>query len=88
MLPGPYMKRHSSLLWFSLSLFFCCRFPADAHEHISHASKIPTIIYYDRAGNVKAVGAEAVQETIYRVARTEHWVKAEWYGSRFQALRI
>ncbi|KIM40826.1 hypothetical protein M413DRAFT_27963 [Hebeloma cylindrosporum] len=57
------------------------RFPADAHEHISHASKIPTIIYYDRAGNVKAVGAEAVQEAIYRVARSENWVKAEWYGS-------
>ena len=55
-----------------------CRFPA--HEYISGASKIPTIIYYDRAGNVKAVGAEAVKEGIYEIAEEEHWVKAEWYG--------
>jgi len=52
------------------------RFPADAHEHISHASKIPTVIYCDRAGNLKAVGAQAVQDGIYRLSRTEIWVKA------------
>jgi hypothetical protein len=53
------------------------RFPAN--EYISGASKIPTIIYYDRAGNVKAVGAEAVKEGIYEIAEDEHWVKAVWY---------
>jgi hypothetical protein len=37
------------------------------------------IIYYDRAGNVKAVGAEAVKEGIYETAEDEHLVKAEWY---------
>ena len=33
------------------------------HEHISGASKIPTVIYYDRSGKVgvaDAVGAEAM----------------------------
>jgi hypothetical protein len=45
-------------------------------------------MYYDRAGTMRVAGAEAAQEAIYRVARTEHWVKAEWYGSRLQALRI
>jgi hypothetical protein len=55
-----------------------CRFPA--HEYISGASKIPTIIYYDCVGNVKAVGAEAVKEGIYEIAEEKHWVKAEWYG--------
>jgi len=54
------------------------RFPA--HEHISGASKIPTIIYYDRAGEVRAVGAEAMQEGIYEIAEDENWVKAEWWG--------
>jgi hypothetical protein len=54
-----------------------CSFPAN--EYISGASKIPTVIYYDRAGNVKAVGAEAVTEGIYEIAEDEHWVKAEWY---------
>jgi hypothetical protein len=57
----------------------CCRFPA--HEYVSGAAKIPTIIYYDRAGNVKAVGAEAVREGIRETAEDEHWVKAEWYVS-------
>ena len=53
-----------------------CRFPA--HEHISGASKIPTVIYYDRSGKVRAVGAEAMKEGIYEVAEDENWVKAEW----------
>ena len=52
------------------------RFPA--HEHISGASKIPTIIYYDLGGNVRAVGAEAMREGIYEIAEDENWVKAEW----------
>jgi len=55
-----------------------CRFPAQ--EYISGASKIPTIIYYDRAGNVKAVGAEAVKEGIFETAEDQDWVKAEWYA--------
>lgn len=52
------------------------RFPA--HEYTSGASKILTIIYYDRTGKVMAVGAEAVKEGIYETATDEHWVKAEW----------
>jgi len=56
-----------------------CRFPAN--EYVSGASKIPTIIYYDRAGNIRAVGAEAVKEGIYEIVEDEHWVKAEWYVS-------
>ena len=55
------------------------RFPAQ--EKITGASKIPTIIYYDQTGNVRAVGAEAVREGIYDLAEEENWVKAEWYGA-------
>ena len=51
------------------------RFPA--HDH-GGASKIPTIIYYDLGGNVRAVGAEAMREGIYEIAEDENWVKAEW----------
>ena len=46
---------------------------------MSEAPKIPTIICYDRAGNVKAIGAEAIKEGIYKIAEENHWVKAEWY---------
>ena len=53
-----------------------CRFPAQ--EYISGASKIPTVIYYDLSGKVKAVGAEAMKESNYLAAEDEHWVKAEW----------
>ena len=65
----------SSLLYHQL-LSYGCRFPAQ--EHISGASKIPTVIYYDRSGRVKAVGAEAMKEGFYLVAEDENWVKAEW----------
>ena len=53
-----------------------CRFPAQ--EHVSGASKIPTVIYYDLSGKVRAVGAEATEESIDVVAQDENWVKAEW----------
>ncbi|KAH9485815.1 Heat shock 70 kDa protein 12B [Psilocybe cubensis] len=53
------------------------RFPA--HEHISGASKIPTVIYYDRKGVVRAVGAEAMREGIFETAAEENWIKAEWF---------
>ena len=52
------------------------RFPA--HDHISGASKIPTIIYYDRNGDVKAVGAEALRDGVQEQAEDEQWVKVEW----------
>ena len=53
-----------------------CRFPA--HEHISGASKIPTVIYYDWTGKVRAAGAEAMKDGIYEIAKVENWIKAEW----------
>ena len=62
------------------------RFPA--HEYISGASKIPTVIYYDCAGNVKAVGAEAVEEGISEIAEDELWVKAEWYAISIFSLAV
>ena len=52
------------------------RFPAQ--ETISGASKIPTIIYYDKNGQVKAVGAEATKDGIYETAMDQGWIKAEW----------
>ena len=48
------------------------RFPA--HEHISGASKTPTIIYCEQAGNFRAIGADALQEGIYEIAEDENWV--------------
>jgi hypothetical protein len=52
------------------------RFPCQ--EQVGGNSKIPTIIYYDAAGNVRAVGAEAVKEGLEEIVEAEGWTKAEW----------
>ena len=36
-------------------------------------------MYYDRNGQVRAVGAEALSEEIYETAEDEMWIKAEWF---------
>ena len=46
--------------------------------HVFGAPKIPTVIYYDQRGKVKAVGAEAMNESKYEIIEKEKWVKAEW----------
>ncbi|KAF8959248.1 hypothetical protein BDZ97DRAFT_1402193 [Flammula alnicola] len=53
------------------------RFPAQ--EKTGGTSKIPTIIYYDRSGTVRAVGAEAAREGVCEEAADNQWVKAEWF---------
>ena len=45
---------------------------------ITGTSKIPTVIYYDMSGKVRAVVAEAMDEGIYETAEDENWVKTEW----------
>lgn len=55
------------------------RFPAQ--DSASGASKIPTIVYYDAFGNVRAVGAEATRPGIDIEAAEQGWVKAEWCAS-------
>ena len=52
---------------------------------ISGASKIPTIIYYDQEGKVRAVGAEATKDGIFEAAEDGQWVKAEW-SVHFQSI--
>ncbi|KAF8989882.1 hypothetical protein BDQ17DRAFT_1288292 [Cyathus striatus] len=53
------------------------RFPAQ--EHVGGDSKIPTILYYDLDGNIRAAGAEAMKEGIEDMAEEEEWAKAEWF---------
>lgn len=53
------------------------RFPAQ--EAVGGDSKIPTELYYDAGGNVRAVGAEAIRDGVEELATEEVWEKAEWY---------
>ncbi|KAG6864533.1 hypothetical protein C0991_008908 [Blastosporella zonata] len=52
------------------------RFPAQ--EHVGGDCKIPTIIYYDNDGNVRAIGAEALKANLASMVEEEGWTKAEW----------
>ncbi|KAK0434130.1 hypothetical protein EV421DRAFT_1356533 [Armillaria borealis] len=49
------------------------RFPAQ--ENAGGDAKIPTILYYDQSGDLKAAGAEALDENVIRSAEDEGWVK-------------
>jgi len=46
-------------------------------EHVAGSYKIPTIMYYDPHGDVKAAGAEAEGNAIIDLAEDEGWTKAE-----------
>ncbi len=52
------------------------RYPAQ--QKVGGDSKIPTIIYYDAQGDVKAVGAEAIDEAFLEKAEDEGYTKVEW----------
>ena len=52
-------------------------------EQITGMSKIPSVLYYDQRGKVRAVGAEALREGIYETAEDEMWIKCEWLVFNF-----
>ena len=41
-------------------------------------AKVPSVLYYDRDGNFRAAGSEALAESVIEVALAEGWTKAEW----------
>ncbi|KAL0574098.1 hypothetical protein V5O48_007857 [Marasmius crinis-equi] len=42
-------------------------------------SKIPSVIYYDRNGQVQAIGAEAIQDSFIEKAEEEEYTAVEWF---------
>ncbi|KIJ14488.1 hypothetical protein PAXINDRAFT_79056 [Paxillus involutus ATCC 200175] len=53
------------------------RYPAQ--EHVKGDNMIPSILYYDQQGVVRAIGAETSQPHIIEQAEEENWVKLEWW---------
>ncbi|KAJ3733982.1 hypothetical protein DFJ43DRAFT_1131008 [Lentinula guzmanii] len=45
----------------------------------SGASKIPSVLYYDSVGVLRAVGAETLLESTIEQAEDEQWTKVEWF---------
>ncbi|KIK40952.1 hypothetical protein CY34DRAFT_24556 [Suillus luteus UH-Slu-Lm8-n1] len=62
------------------------RYPAQ--EHVGGDSKIPSILYYDLHGDVRAVGAEALQEHVIEQAEDEGWVKLAWWKLHIHAKHL
>ncbi|KAG6334775.1 hypothetical protein ID866_4308 [Astraeus odoratus] len=53
------------------------KFPAQ--EHVGGDNKIPSVMYYDGEGKIRAIGAETQQPHIIEEAVKEGWVKLEWW---------
>jgi molecular chaperone DnaK (HSP70) len=71
-----FVIQHTCFIAYSTNI----RYPAQ--EHSGGNSKIPSILYYDSNGTVRAIGAEARQEHIIERAEEEGWMKLEWFVFR------
>ncbi|KAI9572596.1 hypothetical protein HD554DRAFT_2014396 [Boletus coccyginus] len=46
---------------------------------VSDEAKVPSLLYYDKSGNVRAAGAEVLTESVVKAALTEGWTRAECF---------
>ena len=53
------------------------RFPGQLR--VSGDSKIPSILYYDQYGVVRAAGADALLESRLAQKEEEQWLSCEWF---------
>ncbi|KAI9566246.1 hypothetical protein HD554DRAFT_2025961 [Boletus coccyginus] len=53
------------------------RFPGQAEGRGD--AKVPSIIYYDASGSIKAIGSEALSMNTINDAEENGWTKAEWW---------
>ena len=52
------------------------RFPGQ--PQVGGAAKVPSLLFYDKSGKVRAAGAEVLTESVIETAMMEEWTKAEW----------
>ena len=45
---------------------------------MSGDAKVPSLLFYDKSGEVRAAGAEVLTESVIETAMMEGWTKAEW----------
>lgn len=53
-----------------------CRFPRQ--RHADRIEKVPSVIYYDQAGELRAIGAETLDPETNAEAADESWIKIAW----------
>ncbi|KAL0063220.1 hypothetical protein AAF712_009918 [Marasmius tenuissimus] len=69
----------SVVIFFVFSVTGSRSFSYPDQEHVGGDAKIPSIVYYDRQGHVRAVGAEALQEHIQEEAEQDGWFLSKWF---------
>ncbi|KAF9047809.1 hypothetical protein BJ165DRAFT_1403445 [Panaeolus papilionaceus] len=80
----------SGISYALVHFLWCCAHPGKvpeirgvtqfpAQENVGGDCKIPTLLYYDAKGDVRAAGAEARDEAIEEMAQEEGWTKAKWF---------
>ncbi|KAH9912671.1 uncharacterized protein B0H18DRAFT_942250 [Fomitopsis serialis] len=57
------------------------RYPGQEGENKARDTKIPSVLYYDEDGEVRAAGAEAVSDGTLLEAEEQEWNRAEWYDT-------
>ena len=77
--------RGKSFPHFHRSIVTAIRFPAQGVARAE--ARVPSLLYYDQSGAVRAAGAEALTQDIIQTAKSEGWMKAEllvgnqsWYS--------
>lgn len=65
----------SSFPWIDLRLLVF-RFPLQSTLNVK--GRVPSLLYYDKNGDVRAAGAEVLAESVVEAALTEGWTKVEW----------
>ena len=54
----------------------CSRFPRQ--HHADRIEKVPSVIYYDQEGHLRAIGAETLDPDTNSEAADEDWIKVAW----------
>ncbi|KIJ11257.1 hypothetical protein PAXINDRAFT_15797 [Paxillus involutus ATCC 200175] len=57
-------------------------------EDVGGNNKIPSIVYYDKQGSLRAVGAETQQQHIIELAANEQWTRLEWWKLYLRAKHL
>lgn len=59
-------------------MIYLCRFPGQ--EFTSGSQKIPSVMYYNKAGKMMSAGAESLADDVIEKAAEEGWLKVQWYA--------
>ncbi|KAN0086239.1 hypothetical protein V8E55_007373 [Tylopilus felleus] len=66
-----------SFIIFYRSKLIGVRFPA---QRVARSdTKVPSVLYYDKSGALRAAGAEVLAQDIVEAALSEGWTRAEWW---------